>query len=281
MSDYPELDIGQFLNMSTNAAVNLFSTGVSSEKTGGAVFEEGAKATARAGISRRVVRNPKLYPGVDINGALAKPLAVGFTTDSAMSVDEASQTMKMLFQRLSLNHELDGVQFHFISAMLLCMAVNSTSVLVPGRATFKVGNSTFDYFSDVVSPLGADVRRFFRAYADVTKIELQNLRSKYSLGPRDSSDEENEAYGYVSEMWASVLRVADARGLSRAPHLIHDTSEYCTGLTVTERSLIANSKTAVLSNTSSGPGNPVDNARLQSRAPSNKGYDTTGMDSDY
>jgi len=260
-------DIYDIFEMSTN----LFSTGASGE----AIVEEGAKVVNVVGRSRVGGRRRALYGDIDVIGALAKPISYSATTDFAMSVDQASAVTGFILNACGLTNESDSIKFYFVQAMQLCFAMNSSSVLMPGRATFKLhlGDesgvpSEFNLFADVVKVVGNDVRRYFRAYADETRTVLNNLRREYMAGPRSESSEDLNTYDVVSDQWGAILRVANSRGLSRVPDLVHDSAENCSNLTSTELAFLASAKVSIFGNGSYR--NEVDNP-VVGRAPASGG----------
>jgi len=227
-------------------ASNMFSTGVSGE----AVVEEGQATVNPVGRSRVGGRRRGLYQGIDVYGALSKPLVISATTDFAMSVEQAAAATTSILNGCGMTNELDNAKFYFLQAMQLCFALNSASTLMPGRATFSISvpgqpTSTFNLFQDVVKVLGADTRRYFRAYADETRTVMENLRRAYIAGPLGSDDIAVDAYEDIVDQWNAALRVAVSRGLSRVPHLIHDSAENCSGLSATEIAFLSASKASI------------------------------------
>jgi hypothetical protein len=228
------------------AMSNLFSN---SEAGPEAAVERGAPVVGAVGKSFRGGRRTALYGNIDVLGALSKPLGVYFNTDFAMDASTAAVASANLLRRCELHAEAENVQFYFLQAMQLCYAANSASVLMPGRAEFvvMVGGvpSVFNLFRDVVDVLGADTRRYFRAFADETRTCLLNLKQQYDSGPTGSSAQEQEEYEQVQDMWDAIVRVAKNRGLGRVPHLVHDSAENCKGLTETEHAFLVASKKTI------------------------------------
>jgi len=246
---------------------NLFSSGAPE-----AQVERGEAVVGKIGYSYKGRRNTRLYEGIDVVGALAKPLQVNFTTNYAMSVASAAKVTTEMLARLGLRDENANVQYFFVQSMLLCFAVNSSSVLMPDRAEFQVivkgVPQTFNFFTDVLNPLGADARRYFRAYADETRTALQRLERDYAAGPQGGTEQAMEAYESVRDMWAAVIRVANDRGLARVPTLIHDSAENCSLLTASDLAFLGASKKTIFNVV--GRTNPADNpvsARTPAGAP--------------
>jgi len=187
------------------------------------------------------------YPDVDdrllpydTGQAARERVPYGASMNRRLEVLEAKDLLVKLMQRHGVDRKLEGVQAAFTSAVMLAHAKNSASVLVPGRATFYVGQGAnraeFNYFADVVDILGDDTRRFFRAYSNVVlKVVKQNLEYKGSRNPELAQHAED------------LLWVAHDRGLSRVPHLAFDSAEACSGLTPWERNMISGAKASVLS----------------------------------
>jgi len=229
-------------------ASNMFSTGAAGE----AVVEEGAAPVNLVGRSRAGNRRLDLYRGIDVMGALSRPLHVGATTDFAMSVSQASEATQAILNGCGMANEMDNSKFFFLQAMQLCYAMNSASTQQPGRATFSIhtekgGESSFNLFADVVSVLGVDTRRYFRAYADETRTVLRGLRAAYVAGPKGGSDMDLDVYDTIVDQWSAIQRVAVSRGLARVPDLVHDSAENCSGLTSVELAFLASSKASIFS----------------------------------
>lgn len=237
------------------AMANLFSTGGNS---GEAIVEEGMENHARVGRTNVRRSNTRLFPGTDVIGALSNPMKYSATTDYCMSTVQAARFTEEILKRCGMASEVDAAKYAFIQGMLLCFAMNSSSVLSPGRANFYVGSSTFNLFNDVVTATGEDTRRYFRAYADETRGVLEDLRNKFRRGAEGDDSSSLEAYEDVREQWEHIMRIADVRGLGRVPTLVHDSAEACSDLTMNERSYL-NAARQTLFAVAGGKGNPVDN----------------------
>jgi len=86
--------------------------------------------------------------------------------------------------------------------------------------------------------LGVDQRRFFRAYAD--DIAEVNREVLDAYDPYDA---------VAAEKAAQVHQVAVERGLQKFPHLAHDSSDACLGLSYDERLAVIASKRVVIPST--------------------------------
>jgi hypothetical protein len=178
----------------------------------------------------------------DLVTATRVPLAVYATDNSKMAIEEASLKLRMLLEHAGLGAETEERKHGFFNSMLIANAINSSSVLSPDRAVMRVHGCrvAFSYYSDVVLPLGSDVRRFFRAYAE------DQVRLLRELHDRRATFTEEEY-----EMWNSIERVAMERGLERAPWLVGDAADACGSdvLTISERRMLKSAKAIVLGNT--------------------------------
>lgn len=253
-----------------SSSANLFAQGTSKGADGDAILEKGQESTRRVGRSFVKRNRAGLYPGMDTQRALMRPVPVFVTADNRMSDADAGNLTLAILSRCGLSTEDDSVMVAFIKAMCLCMAINSSSVLVPGRSKLYVNGSEFDFFADVMSVLGNDARRYFRAYADITRGYLKDLIRDYQQGPASEDAAAMDAYEHVSDMYEAVKFVAEKRGLTRVMDLIHDSAEFCSGKTAVERMYLSQSKETIFASgayASNMVDNPVVNKPRASRAP--------------
>jgi len=229
--------------MADNA--NLFSRG---GKGAEAIVEQGESNVRRVGRTNQTRARDGLFPGMDRKRALARPVDVFFTSDSVMSDADAGAFTLRILARCEVTGADDSVMVAFIKAMCLCMAANSASVLVPGRSKFWVADSEFDFFTDVMVVLGNDARRYFRAYADVTRDYLKALILEFQSGPVGDGEEAYLRYERVMDMYEAVHRVAENRGLTRVLYLVHDSAEFCSAKTAVERAYLMQSKETIFAN---------------------------------
>jgi len=261
MTTNPDKDLG-LTELFSMSDANLFSHGgAGGGGNGGAIVEEGIQTKNNLYGDKTLLKRAlerELYGNIDVLSARRRPVPYWTTTDFVMDAKQAAQVTDALIRNTGLSKESDGVQKAFVDAMLLCLAKNSSSQQQPGRAEFVVETTRFNLFSDVIEVLGADARRYFRAYADITRDILLSLQAKIKAGLTDDSEESVQTYLFLQRDWNDVMRVANERGLARVPHLIHDSAEACTGLTVQERAFLAASKRSVIATiTSNYLDNPV------------------------
>jgi len=266
MSIFESYGLSTLFDMST---ANLYSS-VAGGSGAEAIEERGEETVRRVGRTNAKRSTQGLFPGMDTRRALVRPVDVSVTADNRMSDREAGAMSLMILSRCGLGDEDDSIMVGFIKAMCLCMAVNSSSVLVPGRAKFIVGHSEFDFHKDVMMVLGNDARRYFRAYADITRDYLKDLEKEYQAGPTSEDEVGLARYDSVQAMWELVLSVADKRGLSRVPYLIHDSAEFCTGKTATEKMFLTKCKETIFASgayQNNMVDNPIVGTARQSRPP--------------
>lgn len=253
-------NIDTLFEMSTSS---LF-TAANAAPTDQGAYEEGTADHVRIGRSNKYRTTGILFRGIDVAQAHAKPVPITNGSNAMMSPSEANAANLNLLRGAGLENELDSVKMAFLNAVFISLAINSSSVAVPDRATFTVAGSTFSHYHDIVVPLGNDVRRYSRAHADVI---CDLLKAKIALatggGPLSNSSAAVASYESACELLDHIKRIAAERDLSRVPHLIHDTADYCTRLDMTERQFLAASKTTTLRGQSDVKGrNHVDNARM-------------------
>lgn len=264
--------------MSKDTASNIFSAGKAGE--GDALLEHGEQGSRRVGRTHVKRRREALFPGMDMRRALARPVKVYFTSDNCMSDVEAGTYTIAILARVGLSTEDDAVMVGFIKAMCLCMAVNSSSVLVPGRSKMYVAGSEFDFFQDVMVVLGNDARRYFRAYADITRDYLKDLIEAHRKGPASDSEQDLADYEEIVDMYEAVKRTAEKRGLLRVMYMVHDSAEFCSSKTSVERMYLMQSKETIFA-TGAYNINPVDNPvvnKPRASKPSGPVLSSAGMD---
>jgi len=256
MSSFESYGISDLFTMEGSTA-NLYSQG---GKSGGgeAILEQGQTNIRRVGRSNATRNHADLFPNIDIPRALQKDISVNCTLDRKMSTKEAGVRVTEILNKCGMTNEGSEYSYAFIKSMLICMASNSSSNLVPGRAKFYVGESEFDFFADVIGVLRRDARRFFRAYADVTRDYLKDLEREANAGPRSEDEADLKRYNDAVQMWDNIIEVAEGRGLQRVPYLVHDSAESCTGKTAVETLYLANCKSTIFAN-DAYLGNLVDN----------------------
>lgn len=154
------------------------------------------------------------------------------TKDDRMEAGEAGDKLDQIHKLYGIDRENPGVIKAFDDALFFCHTINSGSVLQPGRSVITV-RGTDMAFRQVVTYLGNDIRRFFRAFAD--EIRVVNRRVLESYDPQNIEAVERHSW---------LMEVASDRGLMRHPDLAHDSSDKCV-LTPGERAAVSNSKVSV------------------------------------
>jgi len=169
----------------------------------------------------------------DYASAVKKPMTYAATSDSVMPLDEFLLKQEAVFKAAKVMGKSAEYKMAFMKGMALCQALNSASVMQPGRASFYVQGDQYNFFDNVVYVLDQDTRRFFRASADFTRQVLRDVLTRRGEAELD-------------DVVAQIDAIAHKRGLMRMSDLIHDSAEACSLLTVTERSALMVSKKLVL-----------------------------------
>jgi len=255
--------------MGSEATTNMFG-GQQVEESEGFVGE----SSAAAGTRTRQARAPaahigKALPTFDsrkwgnFDMARGKSANVAFevTRDDRMSASEAGAMLKGILENFGLNAVPEGNSLAFCRGMWLCHAVNSGSQLQPGRARIIVGNTTFEY-SKVLEKLGVNQRRFFRAFADEVRDEVQRWLDNFD--PSDPSS---------VEVCSWIKEIAVDRVMQRYPALIADSASACTGLTYSQLATLANSTNVVLSSSV----NAIDGMQARAKPVTADAFDSTNM----
>lgn len=224
-----------------------------------AVFRDGGTSGRLKGRGKLIYDRRKY--NYDVVRGKAAALAFETSKDDRMSAGEAGRMLERIHAVFGIDREVESVLHAFDRALFFSHTVNGGSVLTPGRCTFSVPGVTETFsFSQVRDVLGVDQRRFFRAFADdIAEVNKDVLRA---YDPADV---------VRAEQWGWLQQVAHDRGLSRYPHLAHDSADACLGLSPGERAAVAASKASVISTTN----NSADRLRANSRVQSADNYDST------
>lgn len=236
-----------FALFETMAAKNLYSGGNDGEESSHGQLGSG---TPFAPIEEREERAGTFGPRTgfygmsklpyDYVGALAdRPVNFYATSNRIMPMDDACKKLAGILLHCGVSGQSDAVQLAFHRAILLAHAKNSASVIQPGRAGFGVdGSRECNFYLDVMYPLGNDSRRFFRAWAQMSRDVVAGIHERKALGDESVYDD------YRDLMWT-----ARDRGLTRYPHLVADNAEAISGLTANEYTALSQAKATIFENT--------------------------------
>lgn len=182
------------------------------------------------------IADPRLIRFDRLDARSKPPVKWEASKDDRMSAVEAGATMDKLYDLFKLRGETPEVLEAFHSALYFAHTLNGASVLQPGRAKIVIAGNTMDY-SVVVTYLGNDLRRFWRAYAG----EVRSNNKRVLAAASDQTD-------IVAMEKAQLLRqVAANRGMGRFPDLAHDSADACLDLTDSEQSALIASKAMIFS----------------------------------
>jgi len=174
------------------------------------------------------------------------------TREDRLSVGEACAALALVHKRF-VEGESEEHWKTFDSALFLCHALNSGSILNTGRANLEYvieGKKWTHSYREVLNVLALDVRRFFRAYADDVRVVIKKVLASY------------DPYDFEAvELVGQLQQIAADRGLSRFPDLVFDAADACLLLTPTERAAVRRSKALVLR----GKANVADDLDFQHR----------------
>jgi len=226
---------------------------------GGGVFRKDDRGAILKGRAPPAY-DPRKYK-YDVTRGRGKNLPFEVSKEDRMPADEAGERLNRIHELMGIDRENEGVIYAFDCGLFFCHTVNGGSVLGPGRASFAVPGVTREFsWAEIRDFLGVDIRRFFRAYADdITEVNRKVLRELDFYDP------------VKSEQHAQLIQVASERGLSRYPHLAHDSADACMKLSPTERAALSASKVLVISTSN----NSADRLKANNRVASADGYDST------
>lgn len=216
------------------------------------------EASERLG-RRKPVYDRRLFHYDKMAGMAAKPVTWHVTKDDRMEAREAGEALQRVYELFGLQNALPEELEAFNKSLFFCHTINSGSILQPGRSVLVVRGESFP-FATVVHMLGADLRRFFRTFADEVRAVNREVQNQY-----DPYDPEKR------ERFEWLMEVASERGLARYADLAHDSADKCSGLTHAERIALASSKVGVFSSII----NAADRIDANARTIGLDGYDST------
>lgn len=231
------------------ASKNLFTEGSSvggdesagraapQPSSGFSAFTERADVDATWGPSA-LGRSSRLVP-FDMAAALTdRPVPFSASFNRVMESSQARSRLQGIIAHCGAGSQVESVKFALLKAILLAHAKNSGSVLQPSRAVIRVaGGKELNFYEDVVLLLGEDTRRFFRAFADMTRDVVRECYAQYEAGNMAYADDVRDLNMVVSQ-----------RGLHRFRDLVADSSDACTTLTMSEVDAIGMSKKSIFEN---------------------------------
>jgi len=173
---------------------------------------------------------------------------------------DAGEKLHHIHKMYGIERENPSIIRAFDNALFFCHTINSGSVLQPDRSWLLVRGDRFS-FLPVITYLGTDLRRFFRAFAEEIKEVNKAVLDDYD--PYDVNKAEKHSW---------LLEVAMDRGLMRFPYLAHDSSDKC-ALTPVERAAVSVSKTSVFGSIINAP----DRFNSNSRGGTSDDFDSTNL----
>jgi len=197
----------------------------------------------RSGLQRG--GNRRLWRYDRDQGAANATLKGGTDKADRTPIEEAARLMHTIHVAFQVDKQMEGYLYDFDSSMFICYTLNGGSQFTPTeRVQFYVGTPSENGYTDaysfstVYSILGVEFRRFFRTYAN----ELIEA-CRQAIYRCDFNDEE------AVEKRKLLLLHAQARGVTRYPHLCADCTDAATDLSVNEYHAVLSSKQVVLANT--------------------------------
>lgn len=123
----------------------------------------------------------------------------------------------------------------FDNALFWQHVLNGASIMQPGRGLLYVGEMSFDIHIGLKVIGEAQVRRFFRAYADDIAEVTRGVLAAY------------DPYDYVAiEKHGQLMQVATERGLHKYPEYAFDAADACLNMSIEARRAVMASKAFVL-----------------------------------
>ena len=170
-------------------------------------------------------------------GLVMSPISFGASKADRLDAGLAGDMLDRIHTIVGIEAEPENVLAAFDRALFFEHTINGASLLQPGRGVLYVGESEFD-LGPIKSVLGAEQRRFFRAFADDIAANNRFVLDAY------------DPYNPVAcERYGQIMQVAVERGLQKYPYLAHDSSDAGLRLSVEERMALINSKRVVLEST--------------------------------
>jgi len=162
---------------------------------------------------------------------------VQFTATKAdrLDADEAGDVLDRIHRRLGIDKEDESRIHAFDNALWWQHTLNGASILQPGRGALSVGGMSFDV-SGMLKMIGeAQLRRFFRSYAD--EIAEVNREVLAGYDPYDP---------VAAEKHGQLMQVAVARGMHKFPEYAFDSADACVHMSIDARRAVLASKAFVI-----------------------------------
>jgi len=189
-----------------------------------------------------------------------QPVPTRVAEAALMTAREAGDAMGRVHRQFNIQRAEPAFLVAFQDALLVTMALNGTSQLMPGRAHFVVGRDKFELV-EVYSLLGVDLRRFARAWAEEQRDAVARAQSYVGDDP-DKLDLRDRLFAKAAE-----------NGMHRHPTLLSDVADFCPTLTLVERTAVQEAKSYKLG----GTVDSVDQLTLARRNLPGDGFDSTTL----
>jgi len=182
-------------------------------------------------------RGPRRVDARKIRYDVNRPLSWGASKADRMDAMAAGDMLHAIHCMVGIENQDEARLLAFDKALWWQHTINGASQLQPGRGQLVADGQEFDV-QMIIDKLGLDARRFFRAFADDIAALNQEVLASY------------DAYDVESVERVGILRtLATARGLSKYPHLVHDSADACTEMSQEERNAVLGSKRYYLPST--------------------------------
>lgn len=191
--------------------------------------------------------DPRLFP-FDVVKATGANVKYGAGQEGVMDAVTAGRTMSKILETCLGKNAPDGDQYALVRSLFLTQALNGSSVLQPGGVFLHVAGRPRISYEHVKKILGADARKFYRAYASTIVKTVKHVLSNYDRKDPDSVATLN-----------AILRIAGEKGLLQYPEYISDVAEYCgappavhTALRMAKQDVLSSTPNAVIKRIATG-----------------------------
>lgn len=187
-------------------------------------------------------RGKRLWGYDRAQGAANATLRGGCDKADRLSVEEAARLLQTIHSAFAVDRQMEGFLYDFDHSMFICYTLNGGSQFTPSnRVKFYVGRPTesgYEHsfsFATVHSILGVDFRRFFRTFADDVIDACRQV-----IEHCDYEDAE------MVEKRQQLILLAQARNISRYPHLCADCADAAVDIGGNEYHAVLKSKATVI-----------------------------------
>jgi len=206
-----------------------------SQKRGSRGIVVGDASDSRGWGRGPVPVDPRRYKYDRMRALSQVPVSFSATKVDRLDAEEAGDVLHRIHVMLGIEAESEERLFGFDCALWWQHILNGASIMQPGRGVMVVDGMSYD-IHDCLRAIGAaQLRRFFRAFADDIVDVARGVLRGY------------DPYDVVAaEKHGQLMQVATSRGLHKYPEYAFDAADACLQMSLEARRAVLASKALVL-----------------------------------